>query len=185
MRDIRIIVTDAGLAVAEGRFAQGWRSPGARLDRVRAAGAEDAARRRVRRARDFALEDLTLRAGGRIERGDRGEKGTRIGVLRAGIEARGRRDLHDAPEIKRTITVSQIYSTTARSCEMNSMVRPRRTCRSRNRLMICGDGGHRRYRLAAGVERHGAARREGAALRQEGEGGDIAGDGATAAFQRP
>src|SRR5882757_9015337 len=68
-------------------------------DGVGAAGAEDAARGRVDRARDVALEDDALALA--VGVGDRhgGEQRLGIGVLRAAAERVARRALHDAAEI--------------------------------------------------------------------------------------
>ena len=100
----------------------------------RAAGAEDAARGRVRRAGQLALQDLPLERGA-----GRGRAPTAAPAYRDGAgwhRARRRRDLHDAPEIQHDHRVADILDH-RRSWPMNSIDRPSRTCRSRNRLMIC------------------------------------------------
>ena len=93
-------------------------------DGVRAAGAEDAARRRVDRARDVALRAAMA---ARLDRRDRASGWPPAapacrGAAGARTASAVRRDLHRRGRGTCTTTRSEMYSTTARSCEMKSMV---------------------------------------------------------------
>src|SRR5260221_13736541 len=96
---LKNIVPDAGLDVARRDLARLRHARGAFGDGVGAAGAEDAARGWVDRARDVALQDDALALA--VGVGDRhgGKQRLGIGVLGAAAQLAGRRALHDAAEI--------------------------------------------------------------------------------------
>ena len=75
----------------------------------RAAGAEDAAARRIDGARNFALQQARLVPGGRIRNRDGGEESSAIGVAGPAGEALRGRDLYDTAQIHDRDSIGDVF----------------------------------------------------------------------------
>ena len=78
-----------------------------RADPARAAGVEDAARRRIGRARDVALEPDPLAAAA-VDRRHGGEQRLGVGMVRAVEDDIGRTELHQPAEVEHRDPVGDV-----------------------------------------------------------------------------
>ena len=112
---------------------------GADVLRLPAPGAEPASRRRVRRARNVALEHdlVALTAQRRVGHRHRRQQRLRVRVGRRLVDLGVRADLDDACPRYMTATRSAMCRTTDRSCAMKMYERPNSSCRSSSRFITC------------------------------------------------
>src|SRR5213082_2642268 len=100
MTSLENIVADAGLEAARRDFAQCGHLGGTRVQRVRTTGTENAARRRIDRTRDIALEKPPVAARVRVR--PRGGFEQRFGVRMPGgpVQLLRGRDFYHLAEIE-------------------------------------------------------------------------------------